>query len=764
MPRQGGRDMNARRRLLLAGAVAMVLAGLFVASWVALAIALLGAALDEPARVAVQQSLAPHGPLLVLLALLAALAIGLIAVALYKAWVMPLARLAEQAQAQFSSDAPSAQPAGPAALHALARTLDAFARQRQVLHANVEQQVRDSSRQIDRERRRLAALMGELGQAVVVCNLGGRVLLYNASAERLLGAPVGAAPGTGTGKGTLGLGRSIHALFDREPLLHALQRVRQQAARGVAQPSALCVVQTAHAHLLRVQLAPVRPPVDEEGGADAGSEDDDGLAGFVLVLEDLAPLFQRHSRQDTALRRHGEAARAALRPVRQAVDAMDRAQAESLRAAVAAADGELQQLQRQLERQLVAVSSARWPLEATGAADWLADVAPAIEQHSGMGIVVETVDSSLWVQLDSHPLMQSLCRLATRLHEEQGVRTLRLGLHRDDGEDRHDTVDEHAILELVWPATPLSAETVIGWTLDDIGGAATATARGGVPSVPSVPSVGHVASVSLREVARRHGSEWSFLRDRAGLTARLRLALPRCPAPAASEPTGSAAQAAAHPARFDFALLGARDPTDALDDRRLSKLDFTVFDTETTGLDPSGGDRIIQLAGVRVLQGRVLHDEVFDRLVDPRRAIPSASTAIHGITAAHVAGQPGIESVLPAFAAFAHDTVLVAHNAAFDMRFLQLQEQASGVRFEQPVLDTMVLSACVHPNQPSHGLEAIAERLGVAVRARHTALGDARVTADVFVKMLPLLAAAGIHTLADAQRAERANALARLSY
>ena len=82
------------------------------------------------------------------------------------------------------------------------------------------------------------------------------------------------------------------------------------------------------------------------------------------------------------------------------------------------------------------------------------------------------------------------------------------------------------------------------------------------------------------------------------------------------------------------------------------------------------------------------------------------------------------------------DTVLVAHNAAFDMRFLQLKEAASGVVFDQPVLDTLLLSDLVHPQQESHGLEALAERLGVAVVGRHTALGDAVVTAEVFLKLL----------------------------
>jgi DNA polymerase-3 subunit epsilon len=154
---------------------------------------------------------------------------------------------------------------------------------------------------------------------------------------------------------------------------------------------------------------------------------------------------------------------------------------------------------------------------------------------------------------------------------------------------------------------------------------------------------------------------------------------------------------------------------------------------------------------------------VFDQLVDPRRPLSPQSIAIHGITPDLLVGQPH-RAVLPKFHAFCADTVLVGHNAAFDMRFLQLKEEQTGVRFEQPVLDTLLLSAVLHPNQTSHRLEAIAERLGVSVFGRHTALGDAIVTGEVFLKMLPLLAEMGITTLAAGTRSQSEDFHARLKY
>jgi DNA polymerase-3 subunit epsilon len=160
----------------------------------------------------------------------------------------------------------------------------------------------------------------------------------------------------------------------------------------------------------------------------------------------------------------------------------------------------------------------------------------------------------------------------------------------------------------------------------------------------------------------------------------------------------------------------------------------------------------------------LLKGEVFDQLIDPQRPVAAASVRVHGITREMLAGRPTIGSVLPRFHAFCEDTVLVAHNAAFDMRFLQLKEKQTGVAFRQPVLDTLMLSAVIHPNQELHSLEAIAARLGVKIVGRHTALGDAIVTGEVLLKMIPLLTAQGIHTLRQARDACARTYYAKVGY
>ena len=204
------------------------------------------------------------------------------------------------------------------------------------------------------------------------------------------------------------------------------------------------------------------------------------------------------------------------------------------------------------------------------------------------------------------------------------------------------------------------------------------------------------------------------------------------------------------PARPEFhGGRGFAQPShgDELDGRTLAELRYVVFDTETTGLRPSEGDEIISIAAVRCSLGEVDETDAFSRLVDPGRPIPRASIRFHGITDDMIAGEPPIGDVLPAFRAYVADAVLVAHNADFDMTFLRLKEAETGIEFANVVLDTLLISVFLDPVSQSHSLEAIAERLGVEVEGRHTALGDSIVTARVFSKLLPRLEARGITTL-----------------
>ena len=204
------------------------------------------------------------------------------------------------------------------------------------------------------------------------------------------------------------------------------------------------------------------------------------------------------------------------------------------------------------------------------------------------------------------------------------------------------------------------------------------------------------------------------------------------------------------PEFYDFGLLNQPMHAAEFNGEKLKELEFVVFDTETTGLKPSDGDEIVSIAGVRVKGGKIEAANAFTRLVNPGVSIPKSSIRFHGITDEMVAGEDGILEVLPGFREFVGDAILVAHNAAFDMKFLKLKESASGAVFDHIVLDSLLLSVFLDHDSHNHTLDAIAERLGVIVEGRHTALGDALVTAGIFVRMIDMLEARGVTSVRQA--------------
>lgn len=200
---------------------------------------------------------------------------------------------------------------------------------------------------------------------------------------------------------------------------------------------------------------------------------------------------------------------------------------------------------------------------------------------------------------------------------------------------------------------------------------------------------------------------------------------------------------------YDFGLLSKAGNAE-VSATQLDELTYVVFDTETTGLSAEQDD-IVQIAAVRIVNGRRIQNEVFDTLVNPRRTIPAASTKVHGITDTMVANAPDIATVIQRFHKFAQNAVLVAHNAPFDMGFLKKYEAQTGCRFSNPILDTVLLSAVLFGESESHSLDALAHRLGITIseEARHTAIGDATATADAILKIIPALKARNLNTFGD---------------
>lgn len=199
--------------------------------------------------------------------------------------------------------------------------------------------------------------------------------------------------------------------------------------------------------------------------------------------------------------------------------------------------------------------------------------------------------------------------------------------------------------------------------------------------------------------------------------------------------------------------------------RSLRQLSFAVVDLETTGLEPATGDRIVSIASVRVRAGRVDPADRFCALVDPGRPIPAASTRIHGITDEMVRGMPALDAVLPQLVVHVGDSVVVGHAIAFDLAFLEPALRAAGLPSlrRNGVLDTLLLANALLPALHPSTLEQLAALLGVTVVDRHTALGDASTTAEIFTGLIGLLEQHGIVCLEQALDLQRPSIIGRLT-
>ena len=257
------------------------------ASWLvvlgaACAIGLLAAAdLGEAERALLAPILRERAATLVLGALLLIVPLAVIVRALFTRYVAAPAALVDDAQIIVAAN-PShrAPPRGAAELKRVAAGLNAVADARESLLHDVDRRVREANERIEQERNRLAALMSELAHSVIVCNIEGRVLLYNARAMQLLRQPLDATAAAGKAHTLIGLGRSIFAVFDRNVIIHALEILRDRLRQRTRAPVASFVATTPAGQLVRMQMAPVLGAAPDPGGEGVR----DGITGFVLVI------------------------------------------------------------------------------------------------------------------------------------------------------------------------------------------------------------------------------------------------------------------------------------------------------------------------------------------------------------------------------------------------------------------------------------------------------------------------------------------------
>ena len=184
----------------------------------------------------------------------------------------------------------------------------------------------------------------------------------------------------------------------------------------------------------------------------------------------------------------------------------------------------------------------------------------------------------------------------------------------------------------------------------------------------------------------------------------------------------------------------------------LNEIELTLFDTETTGLTPKLGDRIVEIAAVRIKADKKLAS--FQSLVDPGRPISPAAFAVNRITAEMLKGAPSGEKVIPEFLDFLKGSYLCSYNVGFDLGFLNHELQLIG----RPILEDMVtidvlkMAKRLLPGLERYALWFVAERLGIKKVQEHRAFSDVELTLAVFYKLKEVAEAKGLDQLAHFSR------------
>jgi len=188
-------------------------------------------------------------------------------------------------------------------------------------------------------------------------------------------------------------------------------------------------------------------------------------------------------------------------------------------------------------------------------------------------------------------------------------------------------------------------------------------------------------------------------------------------------------------------------------DDRLENTTFVVFDTETTGFNAAGGDQMIEIGAVKICNGTIV--DRFDELINPGRPIPQKIVELTCITDEMVQGKDDEETVTKRFLDWAGDSPMVAHNAKFDISFLEMAMKKYNLgEFKNTVIDTLELSRTLDQGFARHGLSALVKRYNVPWEedAHHRADYDAEGTALVFSKMIQKLNAQNYEKISDLER------------
>ena len=670
--------------------------------------------------------------------------LGLVIEQMFRGYIVPIRKLTEEVELIYSAN-PSHRVSldGSADFLRLVEHINAGTDQYEALQSNVSHKIGTAMADLAKEKNILAAMMAELPEAILICNYEGQIILYNTQAKRFFNEQTvrhngensslrgGGAPPGHAEKRFLGIGRSIFELVDRNVIQHALDEMHVHLDRHEMDVAASFVLTAKGNRLLRGRTVPVLTSKRE-------------FSGFIIIFSDMTLGLRSEARAEFLLQSFQNRIRHSTSSIKSAIGIMQEYHEMSPERRTRLIDiikNESTALGQLIQREgEVALEHPKkeWPLVPVLGADLIEAFKRKAARVLDVAVVVENQVGDGEVRVDTYSMLLILLFMLERIVRHIGVKQFSFGFS---------TTERFVHFDLSWQGRAIKLARLKKWENQELH-----VGREGLP-------------LYFKEVLDYHSAEvWPHHSLEMDDVSGLRLYLPAFKASVRDTSRQAAVLPDSRPEFYNFDLFNQPGQTPDLDDCLLADLTFTVFDTETTGLDPGGGDRIISIGAVRIVRLQMLTEERFDHLINPERDIPASTIKIHGIDNRMVRSKPNIGKILPMFQQFVADTILVAHNAAFDMRMLQTYEDQVGIQFSNPVLDTLLLSAVLHPAHERHNLKEIANRLGVEIVGRHTAIGDATTTAMLFLKMIPLLGNMGIYTLKEAREASKKTYYARLKF
>ncbi len=633
----------------------------------------------------------------------------------YTRFYLPLKKIPTETSVIFKSN-PShrIELKGNQDIQDLLLSINEFADIYENINIHIAEEIGAARNETERERNLLASIMAELPVGLIICNITGRILLFNSHAKIQFTSPKLKQ----RTEYFLGLGRSIFHIIDQSLITHALEEIEERLNRGKKRVASYFIAQIDKDLPILVETIPVL-------------DQDKLITGFILSLQDISGAIQRFEAINEGVSFFSQALNRHIADIDSFLldpETLAAGQQKSI-------SEKLKVLKKEYNSAAETIMDSAFepiPLTKLDLEHLLFLVQKSAGYEKNIRLNITITCRGKRILGDTHSFIAALVFLFERLSN----------LTSQDEFGLQATMQENEVnFDISWGNNPVNCAEIEKIMTE------------------KVPSLTYLSYIFKQNKATLHtypAEDDNCLQLR--ITARAELAIPfpgkrRSPVIAGSRPE-----------YYDFNLFKTDGEAQDLLDCDLKSLTYSIIDTETTGLDPAGGDEIISIGAVRIVKNRIVHEDCFEQLVNPEREIPFESFKIHGIDAAMVDDQPTIEAVLPDFKRYISETVILGHDVAFDMKMLGMKEKATGITFSNPVLDTLLLSAMLHPIHKQHDIESIAKRLGVDIIGRHTALGDAVAAAEIFIKLIPILQSKGINTLKEAIEASKRTYFLRLRY